>query len=110
MKVESIVECSKGSILQYFWPALGDNRYWKPIFGVFYMINSIMLFAPWEIFHVFFFLLSADFFQNQLLKEKYFRNTIRVSNRLDSDQAWLFVWPDMGQNCLQKLSTDDTRR
>ena len=22
MKVESIAECSKGSILQYFWPAL----------------------------------------------------------------------------------------
>ena len=31
MKVESIAECSKGSILQYFWSALGDNRYWKPI-------------------------------------------------------------------------------
>ena len=31
MKVESIAECSKGSILQYFWPALSNNRYWKPI-------------------------------------------------------------------------------
>ena len=27
MKVESIAEC----ILQYFWPALSDNRSWKPI-------------------------------------------------------------------------------
>ena len=25
MKVESIAECSKESILQYFWPALSDN-------------------------------------------------------------------------------------
>ena len=31
MKVKSIAECSKGSILQYFWPALSDNRSWKPI-------------------------------------------------------------------------------
>ena len=31
MKVESIAECSKGSILEYFWPALGDNLSWKPI-------------------------------------------------------------------------------
>ena len=34
MKVESIAECSPWSILQYFWPALSDNLYWKPIFGV----------------------------------------------------------------------------
>ena len=25
MKVKSIAECSKGSIHQYFWPALSDN-------------------------------------------------------------------------------------
>ena len=25
MKVKSIAECSKGSILQYLWPALSDN-------------------------------------------------------------------------------------
>ena len=31
MKVERIAECSKGSILQYFWPALRDNRSWKTI-------------------------------------------------------------------------------
>ena len=35
MQVESIAECSKGSILQYFWPALSDNQYWKPIFVFF---------------------------------------------------------------------------
>ena len=34
MKFESIAECSRRSILQYFWPALSDNWYWKPIFGV----------------------------------------------------------------------------
>ena len=35
MKVNSIAECSKGSILQNFWPALSDKWSWKPIFGVF---------------------------------------------------------------------------
>ena len=34
MKVKSIAECSHWSILQYFWPALSDNRYWKPFFCV----------------------------------------------------------------------------
>ena len=30
MKVKSIAECSKGSILQYFRPALSNIWYWKP--------------------------------------------------------------------------------
>ena len=45
------------------------------------------------------------FFQNQL-----FRSTIRVSNRSDSAQAQQNVGPDLGPNCLQKLSADDTSR
>ena len=36
-----------------------------------------------------------------------FRNTIRMSNSLDPDQARLFVGPDLGPNCLQRLSADD---
>ena len=32
MQVKSTAECSTGSILQYFWPALSDYRSWKPIF------------------------------------------------------------------------------
>ena len=35
MKVKSIAECSKGSILHYFWPAFSDNQSWKPFFGLF---------------------------------------------------------------------------
>ena len=34
MKVESIAECPLWSIMQYVWPALSDNRCWKPIFDV----------------------------------------------------------------------------
>ena len=35
-----------------------------------------------------------------------FFNTIRVSNSLDPDQARRFVGPDLGPNCLQRLSAD----
>ena len=34
--------------------------------------------------------------------KKSFRNTIRVSNNLDTDQARHFVGPDLGPNCLKK--------
>ena len=54
------------------------------------------------------FLLSAVFSQNQIFGENSVRITIRVSNSLDPDQAHHFVWPDLGQNCLQKLSADQT--
>ena len=37
-----------------------------------------------------------------------FRNTIRMLNSLDPDQARQNVGPDLGPNCLQRLSTDDT--
>ena len=53
------------------------------------------------------FLSCADFFQNQLFQKK-FSNTIRVSNSLDPDQAQYFVGPDLGPNCVQKFSADDT--
>ena len=49
-------------------------------------------------------LASADFFQNKLFQKKSFRNTIRVSNNLDPDQDRHFVGPDLGLNCLQRLS------
>ena len=49
------------------------------------------------------------FFKINFFK-KSFRNTIRVSNSLDPDHARRFVGPDLGPNCFQKLSADDTRR
>ena len=33
--------------------------------------------------------------------------TIRVSKSLDPDQNGYFVGPDLGSNCLQRLSTED---
>ena len=52
----------------------------------------------------------ANFFQNQLFRKKSLTNTIRVLNSLDPDQARHFVGPDLGPNCLQKLSADDNSR
>ena len=43
-------------------------------------------------------------------QKKSFRNTIRVSDSLDSDQAWCFVRPDLGPNCLQRLLADNKSR
>ena len=34
-------------------------------------------------------------------------NTFRVSNGLDTDQNQIYVSPDLGPNCLQRLSADD---
>ena len=31
-----------------------------------------------------------------------------MSNSLEPDQVWLSVGPDLGPNCLQKLSADNT--
>ena len=36
-----------------------------------------------------------------------FINTIRVSKGWDPDQAQHFVGPDLGPNCLRRLSADD---
>ena len=41
---------------------------------------------------------------------KSFRNTIRVSNSLDPNQDQQNVGPDLGPNCSQRLSADDTSR
>ena len=60
------------------------------------------------IFHVF--LSPADFFfQNHLLLK--IISGIHLSvEQIDPDQARRFVGPDLGPNCLPRLSADDTRR
>ena len=49
---------------------------------------------------------SADFFSKLTFSKKSFRNIIRLSNGLDPDQDRHFVGPDLGTNCLQRLSAD----
>ena len=45
MQVKSIAECSLGSILQYFWPALSNNPSLKPTFGLL-LSDCLTLNAP----------------------------------------------------------------
>ena len=58
------------------------------------------------IFHSFV-LVCADFFSKLTYSKKSFRNTIRGSNSLDPDRDRHSVGPDLGPNCLQRLSADD---
>ena len=51
-----------------------------------------------------------QFFSKLTSSKNCFRNIIGVSNSLDPDQAQHFVGPDLGPNCLQKLSADDTSK
>ena len=51
---------------------------------------------------------SADIFFKLTFKTS-FRNTMGVSNSLDPDQNQHSVDPDLGPNCLQRLSADDKR-
>ena len=55
-------------------------------------------------------MLSADFLKINIFKKKSFSKTISVPNSLVPEQARHFVGPDLGPNCLQRLSADDTRR
>ena len=45
------------------------------------------------------------FLSKSTFSKNSFRNIIRVSNSLDPDQADVFVWPDLGPNYLQKVSS-----
>ena len=47
---------------------------------------------------------KIDFWKNSLM------NIIRVSNSLDPDQARHFVGPDLGPNCLQRSSADESTK
>ena len=49
------------------------------------------------------FLSSADFTKLTFSKD-YFRNMTRVSNGMNLDQVRCSVGPNLGQNCLQRLS------
>ena len=50
---------------------------------------------------------SAVFFSKVIFSKNYFRNTIRVSNILESDQDRQFVGPDLVPNCLHMLHVSD---
>ena len=66
-------------------------------------------FAYWVILHALF-AFAVVFFSKSAFSKNSFRNTIRVSTSLDPGQARRLVGPDLGPNCLQRLSADDISR
>ena len=77
-------------LVLFFWPEI--------------RMNSL---ACWDFFHNFCHL--PFFFSKLTISKNSFRNTIRVSNGLDPDQDRHFVGPDLGPNCLQRLSADEKK-
>ena len=76
-----------------------------------YMLKYYMYFF-WMLDNFACFLSSADLFFSKIniFFKIFFRNAIGVSNSLDSDQARRSVMADLGPNCLQRLSADETCR
>ena len=70
--------------------------------------NFACFFLSSAVFFFFFFLFCFVFSKSTFSKNS-FRNTIKVSNSLDSDPARQYVGPDLDPNCLQRLSADNTR-
>ena len=56
-----------------------------------------------------FLLLSTDIFQNYI-KKKIFQEHYQSVKLFDSGQIQPFVGPDLGPNCLQRLSADGKNR
>ena len=54
-------------------------------------------------------LFFSIFFSKSNFSKNSFRNTIRLSNSLDLDQARQIVGHDLGPNCMQIISADVTR-
>ena len=50
----------------------------------------------------------ADFFSKSTFSKNSFRNTTIVLKSLDPDRARHFAGLDLGPNCLQRLSADET--
>ena len=51
-----------------------------------------------------------SFFSKLLFRKNSFRDRIRASNSLDPNHAGHAVRPDLGPNCLLKVSADNTKR
>ena len=104
----------------FIWPNLGPYGFLRISADVkcsnkrgkdkwtFWLDKSLNSLPPGYFFMLF--MLSADFFFKINFLRNSFRNTTRVSNSLDPDQARHYVGPDLVPKCLQKLSADDTRR
>ena len=77
-----------------FGPSLSSTLY---LVWYFHFILSILGLCLLDNFALF---CRLMLFSKSTFMKNYFRNTIRVSNSLEPDQARHFVGPDLGPNCL----------
>ena len=70
-----------------------------------YTIADLMPWINLNIMHtgIFFPFFAAIVFSNLAFSKYSFMNTIRMTNRIDSDQAWHLVGPDLSSNWLKRL-------
>ena len=95
MQVKSIAECSLWSILQYFRSSLS--------YQLFCFVLSILV----AFLHRFYCNTIANDFPKSFSKKKnIFHEHYQVSNSLDPDKDRHSVSPDLGPNCLQRLSAE----
>ena len=80
--------------------SLGDSKFTylrKSVFSLAFGFSNIAFIIPSQFYYcAIFYSLDVVFF-----------NTIQASNSLDPDQAQHFDGPDLGPNCLQRLSADN---
>ena len=56
----------------------------------------------------FFLLSSVELFKKNNYFQKEIQDHYQCQNSLDPDQDGSFIGPDLGPNCLQRLSADDS--
>ena len=77
---------------------------WPTVLFTMYAVTLSSLFACWLIFHAFVVVFRIFF------KDNFFKNIL--SGKLSVSKVWIqirtdIVGPDLGPNCLQRLSADD---
>ena len=77
------------------------------VYTICYFITILTL-CPLGIFSCYF--VVCWFFSKSTFLKNSSRNTIWVSNRVDPDQTWHPVGPELGPICLQRLWAEDTNR
>ena len=111
-KIEKINERGQSA---HAWPAVSLDQKWSlsfaasgtllaflPILSLtFCMLGNISCFCQ---------VVVCWFYSKLTFSKNSFRNTIRMSNGLDPDRDRRSVGPDLGPNCLQRLSPNDKSR
>ena len=70
-------------------------------------MEFISFFACWAFFMLLLSSVDIVFKNKKNFSKNSFKTTFRVSNDLDPDQDRCTVGPDLGSNCLQRISADD---